>query len=442
VASSGSFAADDDNISEFLKALDSRRTLKSFEPNKKGESLASKRTAAQLSKFQSMRETNNVLTDSMTSSIHLHRSSSSSSRQLTNVPTMVNPASMSVSSSPGKPLSPHTPHTPAIPSRLSENSIIDYQTQDQASSAHHQGRTNPNLPTPSEEGDLAEEEVDEDDDNDETPMVTQQDTSVGRSTPSTATENPTTNANRTGTATSAIDIPLPLSPRLLHLQQQHLHHHNTGGPNRRASSVAHPQHAQHRSVALGEASGGAAVDVYQRSASVEGVVGADGREVPSLSSLLAGYQREGHTHAHARSGSAAPEREGEGAGTGRDVGGDEVVGRSVGRGGGGGSSGLATRGSTGGSTRGVGRYVSAFASASPLGRGGRPGSFSSGATPARYAGSVEGADEEPLLFALSELARDSRRSLEEAGRSGGSAPAEGSGEGGKFEPRGILRKGW
>ncbi|KAG7286537.1 hypothetical protein NEMBOFW57_008848 [Staphylotrichum longicolle] len=176
IASSGSFAADDDNISDFLKALDSRKTLKSFEPNKKGESLASKRTAAQLSKFHQMRETNNVLTESMTSSIHLQRSSSSSSRQLTNVPSMVNPASMSISSSPGKPLSPHTPHTPAIPSRLSENSIIDYQPQD-AQSAAAAARRHPR--------------EDDDDDDDETPMVTQQ-----------------------APGSNAIDI--PLSPRLLH----------------------------------------------------------------------------------------------------------------------------------------------------------------------------------------------------------------------------------
>jgi autophagy-related protein 13 len=51
---------------------------------------------------------------------------------------------------------------------------------------------------------------------------------------------------------------------------------------------------------------------------------------------------------------------------------------------------------------------------------------------------VEGADEEPLLFAMSELERDSRRSLEE-----GSRQNQGQGEqGDKFEPRGVLRKGW
>ncbi|KAI1336981.1 autophagy-related protein 13-domain-containing protein [Xylariaceae sp. FL0016] len=119
--SSASFQTDDDNIQDFLKALESKRTLQSFEPSKKGDS-ATKKTAAQLSKFHLMRESNNALTESMNSSMHLQRSSSSSSRQLANVP------GMSVSSSPGKPLplSPHTPHTPAIPSRLSENSSVDY----------------------------------------------------------------------------------------------------------------------------------------------------------------------------------------------------------------------------------------------------------------------------------------------------------------------------
>ncbi|KAK4126871.1 hypothetical protein N657DRAFT_588592 [Parathielavia appendiculata] len=432
VASSGSFAADDDNISEFLKALDSRKTLKSFEPNKKGESLASKRTAAQLSKFQSMRETNNVLTDSMTSSIHLQRSSSSSSRQLTNVPSMVNPASMSVSSSPGKPLSPHTPHTPAIPSRLSENSIIDYQAQDQAATARRHGGANPNIPVPGEESEIAEEE----DDEDETPMVTQQD-AAGRSSPTTATTGNTT----TNTATTATAIDIPLSPRLL------LH---GSGPNRRASSVAH-QHQQHHVVA------GEAVDVYQRSASVEGV-SADGREVPSLSSLLA-YQREGGLGGRAGSNtSTAPSEGGVRDGRGR---GDDIIGggsRVVGRGGGGSGSGMGLvggRGSVGGgggsSSRGlgVGRYASpsVSASASASGKGGRPGSFSSVTTGrgARYAGSVEGADEEPLVFAMSELERESRRSLDEGGQQpGGSGSGQGGtgAGGGKFEPRGIQRKGW
>lgn len=121
--SSGSLNTDDDNISDFLKMLDSKKNLQSFEPS--GEA-STKRTSAQLSKFQSMRESNNILTESMSSSTLMHRSSSSSSRQLSSVPPMVAATSMSASSSPGKPISPHTPHTPAIPSRLSANSIAEY----------------------------------------------------------------------------------------------------------------------------------------------------------------------------------------------------------------------------------------------------------------------------------------------------------------------------
>ena len=121
--SSGSLQTDDDNISEFLKLLESKKTLQSFET---GGEASTKRTSAQLSKFQSMRESNNALTESMSSSNMLHRSSSSSSRQLSSVPPMVAATSMSASSSPGKPISPHTPHTPAIPSRLSAASIAEY----------------------------------------------------------------------------------------------------------------------------------------------------------------------------------------------------------------------------------------------------------------------------------------------------------------------------
>jgi autophagy-related protein 13 len=124
--SSGSLQTDDDNISDFLKLLDSKKTLKSFDPSQ-GEA-STKRTSAQLSKFQSMRESNNALTESMSQSMLMHRSSSSSSRQLSSVPPMVGATSMSTSSSPGKPVSPHTPHTPAIPSRLSAGSIAEYPT--------------------------------------------------------------------------------------------------------------------------------------------------------------------------------------------------------------------------------------------------------------------------------------------------------------------------
>lgn len=126
--SSGSLQTDDDNISDFLKMLDQKKDLKSFRSAREGSSLdaSTKRTSAQLSRFRGMRDSNSVLTDSMSSSLVNHRSSSSSSRQLANIPPMVAGTSMSASSSPGKPISPHTPHTPAIPSRLSANSIAEY----------------------------------------------------------------------------------------------------------------------------------------------------------------------------------------------------------------------------------------------------------------------------------------------------------------------------
>ena len=127
-ASSGSIPTDDDNISEFLKMLDQKKDLKSFRApqDQVSADASTRRTTAALTKFQRMRDSNAALSDSMSSSILLHRSSSSSSRQLSSVPPMVAGTSISTSSSPGKPISPHTPHTPAIPSRLSANSIIEY----------------------------------------------------------------------------------------------------------------------------------------------------------------------------------------------------------------------------------------------------------------------------------------------------------------------------
>ncbi|RAL67268.1 hypothetical protein DID88_008032 [Monilinia fructigena] len=143
--SSGSLQTDDDNISEFLKLLDSKKTLQSFEPS--GEA-SRKRATAQLSKFQSMRESHNALTDSMASSAMLQRSSGSSSRQLSGVSPMVAATSFSVSSSPGKPISPHTPHTPAIPSRLSANSIAEPEdVQDNKDQSNDAGTTAIDIPT-------------------------------------------------------------------------------------------------------------------------------------------------------------------------------------------------------------------------------------------------------------------------------------------------------
>ena len=127
-ASSGSIPTDDDNISDFLKLLDQKKDLKSFRcSNDQAATEAStRRTSAALNKFQRMKDSNDALYSSMSSSHLLHRSSSSSSRQLSSVPPMVAGTSVSPSSSPGKPISPHTPHTPAVPSRLSANSTIEY----------------------------------------------------------------------------------------------------------------------------------------------------------------------------------------------------------------------------------------------------------------------------------------------------------------------------
>jgi autophagy-related protein 13 len=122
--SSGSFPTDEDEISDLLKLIESKRELKSLNQSD------TTKTSAMLSKYRTMKDTNAAtaaMADSFSSSLMLHRSSSSSSRQLSSVPPMVAGTSVSTSSSPGKPISPHTPHTPAIPSRLSANSTASYE---------------------------------------------------------------------------------------------------------------------------------------------------------------------------------------------------------------------------------------------------------------------------------------------------------------------------
>lgn len=140
-ASSGSVKTDDENISDFLKLLEQKKDLKSFsKPDTASRDASMRKTTAQLSKYQRMREPYNTLSDSVSSSMMLHRSSSSSSRQLSSVPPMVAGTSFSTASSPGKPISPHTPHTPAIPSRLSANSIIEYEPRRSRSRPGHTSR--------------------------------------------------------------------------------------------------------------------------------------------------------------------------------------------------------------------------------------------------------------------------------------------------------------
>jgi autophagy-related protein 13 len=125
--SSGSIPqTDDDNLKDFLRLLEQKKDLKSFSNDSASRDATMRRTNAALSKYQRMRDSNAALSESLSSSLLLHRSSSSSSRQLSSVPPMIRGTSVSTSSSPGQPISPHTPHTPAIPSRLSANSIVNY----------------------------------------------------------------------------------------------------------------------------------------------------------------------------------------------------------------------------------------------------------------------------------------------------------------------------
>lgn len=128
--SSGSMQEDDENIKDFLKLLENKKDL--LTPEEAAADAATRRTAAALNRFHRMKDSNTALSDSMSSSLMLHRSSTSSSRQLSSVPPMVPATSASTSSSPGKPISPHTPHTPFAPSRLSAA-----YSQDDTDTQHH-----------------------------------------------------------------------------------------------------------------------------------------------------------------------------------------------------------------------------------------------------------------------------------------------------------------
>ncbi|KAF2830902.1 autophagy-related protein 13 [Ophiobolus disseminans] len=147
--SSGEVKTDDDNIGDFLKLLESKKDLKSFNRSDTAARDATMRkTTAQLGKYQRMRDSHTQLSDSVSSSTMLHRSSSSSSRQLSSLPAMIHGTSISTASSPGKPISPHTPHTPAIPSRLS----IAYE-------APHRSRSRPGRTARDQDQDNVEEQI-------------------------------------------------------------------------------------------------------------------------------------------------------------------------------------------------------------------------------------------------------------------------------------------
>ena len=371
--SSGSLQTDDDNISDFLKMLDQKKDLKSFRsPSDSGPSdSAARRTTVALSKFQRLRDSNAVLSDSMSSSMMGHRSSSSSSRQLSSVPPMVGGTSISTSSSPGERMSPRTPHTPAIPSRLSANSIIDYTARERNAERER---------IPENEEPNAE----------------------GRGGPSATRDLP-----------GAIDI--PTSPRAFH-------------PSfRRSSSVAQ----QHRTFTYDEDNLGDILPFGLRSASLGG---GEEREPLSLSALVAlqedsgvGVPMLGQANNSAaagvdmtrqRSSSSQDDRQYDGAGTTRGA----VYRPRIGRGSG--------RGQTpphGSSTSLVGDRGSGSGSSDQ--RGGR---YSFPRSSANFE------DEEPLLFAMSELgsAQHGRRSLEDGRR--GSSDTGGSGE---AASRRAIRRG-
>ncbi|KAL5872536.1 autophagy protein 13 [Pyricularia oryzae] len=380
--SSGSVQTDDENISEFLKILDSKRTLQSFEPTSKTTEAATKRTVAQLSKFHMMRESNNALTESMTSSINLQPSPSASSRQLSGVP-LLGPSSMSPSSSP-KPLSPHTPHTPAVPSRLSEAAIIEHHTQ-----AHE----------------IADR------------VAAQDDHDLGVEASTTRREG-----------TTAIDI--PLSPRVLQTA------------NRRSSSVAH----QNRALLDNEEPVPDLPFAGNRSISL----GADGREPTRLTGLgLSRGSRSSGNSASLRSADVRPAGAPRSSSMSTDPDDKNPSPALIS---GGASSGSSWKPRfTGSLGRGQQQQPpqqrltpphSSRGSFSGSNAGGRYGGSGS-----RGAGDSAEADDEPFMFTMSEIERhgQGRTSLDEARPGGEGSGAIESGEkirGGRYEARGITRRGW
>ncbi|KAI9682390.1 MAG: autophagy protein 13 [Caeruleum heppii] len=405
--SSGSVKTDDDNISDFLKMLDLKKSLKSFESpgNVAGADASSRRTSAALTKFQRMRDSNAALSESMSSSSMLHhRSSSSSSRQLSSVPPMVAGTSLSTSSSPGKPISPHTPHTPAIPSRLSANSIVEY-SRPQRSSVSARSRLL------RDDGDTGSEET-----------------------------IPTMAAGEAGT--NAIDI--PISPRPYQPRE------------RRSSSVA--QHNR-------------ALRVRDESAELFGIrsasVGVDDRPPLSLSALLGAqeapeggldpsdrHQRTLEPSAPLDDASAPMSRQQseEGSQIPRGSGLESAGGHYRPRIGGGASARASTPPHSSGSFSSFGGHERDRdrGSGSGSGTSDRPGggrySFTSrpgaGTGPGPGTGTFD--EDEPLLFAMSEIGgHQSRRSIEDpkAGVSAVVGSSERAGPGAASPRRGSGRRG-
>ena len=375
--SSGPLDTDEDNISDFLKLLDQKKELKSF--GKKGESsrdASSRKTTAALSRFQQMRDSHAAFTDSLSSSIALQQSPASSppSRLPPSGPPQLAGASVSTTSSASKPISPHTPHTPAIPSRLSTHA-----TSNDGGQRYSEGRRQPSYG-----GDGTVE------------------------SPEAARPS----------ASTAIDI--PLSPD----------RHRGLNRQRRSSSIVHA----HR---------GVAEETGMRSASVPGgpaaaAAAAEDHQDLSLDELFAtqdhpvsstapGQSSSGREHPGTQS--HGPSLDNEGGGTGNS--GSASADASAQQGSGSASAAppfksRLTRASGGRgspSSAGKGSSFSADRRGSS-GAGARRGSFSSarGGVAAHGASASAMDDDEPLLFTMSELGTQSRRSLEEAVAAAGGAP--------------------
>ncbi|KAK9370050.1 autophagy-related protein 13-domain-containing protein [Lipomyces kononenkoae] len=116
---------DDNDLGEFVRMLDSRRPLKLFTARRDsagatspaGGAMGTSAPRTSLARFQQLRDSHAMLSDSMSTSVVI--------QQRSPVPVSGSYSSTGSGGS-GKAVSPHTPHTPAIPSRLSEGLTVEY----------------------------------------------------------------------------------------------------------------------------------------------------------------------------------------------------------------------------------------------------------------------------------------------------------------------------
>ncbi|KAF3925477.1 hypothetical protein ABW21_db0209610 [Orbilia brochopaga] len=123
---------EDRSLTDFMNMLDQKQPLKIFDSFSES---SGRRAVAALGKYQKMKDSNAALQDSMSSSLLLPTqptsNPSSVGRTQPGGPPALSGASVSTSSSPGKPISPHTP---AIPSRLVQNETIVHDQTNEPSS--------------------------------------------------------------------------------------------------------------------------------------------------------------------------------------------------------------------------------------------------------------------------------------------------------------------